>query len=72
MFFDGTSQNNPGLAACGCVLRSSDGQNIILRECEYVGRTTNNKAEYCGLILGLHRAASEQFTAISIRVTPPL
>ena len=67
IFFDGASQNNPGPAACGCVLRSSDGQNIILRDCEYVGRTTNNEAEYCGLILGLHRAASEQFTAISIR-----
>ena len=49
------------------MLRSSDGQNIILRDCEYVGRTTNNETEYCGLILGLHRAASEQFTAISIR-----
>ena len=67
MFFDGASQNNPGPAACGCVLRSSDGQNIILRDCEYVGRTTNNEAEYCGLILGLHRAASDQFTTISIR-----
>jgi ribonuclease HI len=67
MFFDGASQNNPGPAACGCVLRSSDGQNILLRDFDYVGRTTNNEAEYCGLILGLHRAASEKFTAISIR-----
>ena len=67
VFFDGASQNNPGSAAYGCVLRSLDGQDILLRDCESVGRTTNNEAEYCGFILGLHRAASEHFPAISIR-----
>ncbi len=30
-------------------------------------RETNNEAEYCGLILGPHRAVAAGFTAISIR-----
>ena len=69
MFCDGASPNKPDQAACGCVPCSWDGRAIILRDCEYVGRTTNHQAEYPppgGLILGLRRAASEQFTAIFI------
>ena len=37
-----------------------------------MGRKTNNEAEYCGLILGLHRAVAAGFTVISIRVDSQL
>ena len=67
LFFDGACKENPGPSAGGCVLKASNGEDILIQDAEYVGRKTNNEAEYCGLILGLHRAVAAGFTAISIR-----
>ena len=49
---DGGSRGNPGPAAYGYVVFDSAG--IILEKCgNYLGETTNNQAEYAGLIAGL-------------------
>jgi ribonuclease HI len=50
LYFDGCSKGNPGPAGSGALIKT-DG--IIWSGCEYVGTTTNNVAEYKGLILGL-------------------
>jgi ribonuclease HI len=51
LYFDGCSKGNPGPAGSGALIRNN-GENIW-SGCEYIGTTTNNVAEYKGLILGL-------------------
>ncbi len=53
---DGGSRGNPGPAAAAAVLATPDG-NVIDRASELLGVTSNNVAEYRGLLLGLRRAA---------------
>ena len=49
---DGGSRGNPGPAAYGYVIQ--DGAGIILEKCgNYIGITTNNIAEYEGLLAGV-------------------
>lgn len=55
LWFDGGSRGNPGPAAAGFVLRDESGREIE-REGSYLDETTNNVAEYSGLITGLKRA----------------
>ncbi|WP_035849693.1 bifunctional RNase H/acid phosphatase [Kitasatospora azatica] len=55
---DGGSRGNPGPAGYGAVVRDGDTGQIIAEAAEYIGRATNNVAEYKGLIAGL-RAAHE-------------
>jgi ribonuclease HI len=53
---DGAARGNPGEAGCGAVILDQNG--IVLREvCRYLGRTTNNVAEYQGLLLGLREVS---------------
>ncbi|HIG95886.1 TPA: ribonuclease HI family protein [Candidatus Woesearchaeota archaeon] len=53
---DGGSRGNPGPAALGVVLRDED-QHEIETCGEYLGKTTNNVAEYKSLLKGLQLAA---------------
>ena len=48
---DGASRNNPGPAGIG-VLAQKDGEEV-LKLAEYIGKTTNNVAEYTALIRAL-------------------
>jgi len=53
---DGGSRGNPGPAAAGVVITEA-GSGIILHEAGYfLGRATNNVAEYSALIAGLRAA----------------
>lgn len=52
---DGGSRGNPGPASYGVVIRDPRGE-IIARLKKYIGRTTNNVAEYYGLIAALDYA----------------
>lgn len=52
---DGGARGNPGPGACGVVIRSRDGV-VIKKLGKYLGKCTNNEAEYHGLILGLEEA----------------
>lgn len=51
LFTDGGSRGNPGKAACAWVVY--DGDQEVLHGSKYLGMTTNNDAEYQGLIEGL-------------------
>lgn len=55
---DGGSRGNPGPAGYGALVRDADSQAVLARRNGYLGRATNNAAEYAGLIAGL-RAAVE-------------
>ncbi|MCE5313938.1 ribonuclease HI family protein [bacterium] len=65
IYTDGASKGNPGDAGIGVVISSPEGE--VLREIgEYIGKTTNNVAEYSALIRGLKEAADLGATHIEI------
>ncbi|HYD41700.1 MAG TPA: ribonuclease HI family protein [Anaeromyxobacter sp.] len=55
LFTDGAARGNPGPAGAGAVIVSPDG-HIQAKVGKFLGESTNNVAEYMGLILGLRRA----------------
>lgn len=52
IFTDGGARGNPGPAACAFVVKDTSGK-IIHKEGKFLGRMTNNEAEYQGVILAL-------------------
>ena len=56
LLFDGGSRGNPGPSGCGFVIMNSDETEIIAKGSEFLGKNTNNYAEYMGVILGMKRA----------------
>ena len=52
---DGACVGNPGPAGAGVVITDSDG-NVVRRVKSFLGKATNNVAEYCALIIGLREA----------------
>lgn len=55
LFTDGASRGNPGEAGAGSVFLDGDGQELAARSL-YLGKCTNNVAEYKALVLGLQSA----------------
>lgn len=55
IFVDGGSRGNPGHGACAAVFFGADGA-VLCEEGRYLGRCTNNFAEYNGLRLALAAA----------------
>lgn len=53
---DGGSRGNPGPAAFGALVRDADGGQVLFEVGETLGTTTNNVAEYRGLLAGLGAA----------------
>jgi len=51
---DGGSRGNPGPAALGLIIR--DGEKILEEYGEYIGKATNNVAEYHGIIKAMKLA----------------
>ena len=65
IFSDGASKGNPGDAGIGVVI--SDENGTVLREIgQYIGKATNNAAEYAALIRGLQEAARLGATEVEI------
>ena len=69
VFFDGASKKNPGRAGAGTVLY---GGSLVTVEPldnarEFLGLRSSNQAEYCAVILGLHRAKTLGFTSVYVR-----
>jgi ribonuclease HI len=62
---DGGSRGNPGPAAAAAVLSTPDG-DVVDEAARTLGRTTNNVAEYRGLLLGLERAAALGATEVEV------
>ncbi|HUM12769.1 MAG TPA: ribonuclease HI family protein [Myxococcaceae bacterium] len=52
---DGAARGNPGPAGAGAVLYDMEG-HVLERLGKFLGRQTNNVAEYQGLLLGVRRA----------------
>jgi len=62
---DGGSRGNPGPAAYGVLIRDANG-GVVAKLKKYIGRFTNNVAEYYGLIAAMDYAQSHRVRAIRI------
>ena len=55
LYTDGAARGNPGPAGAGAVILNPAG-HVMAKIGKFLGESTNNVAEYTGLILGLKRA----------------
>jgi ribonuclease HI len=62
---DGGSRGNPGPAAYGAVIRDPGGA-VLAKLKKYIGRTTNNVAEYYALIAALDYGQSHGIRALRV------
>jgi ribonuclease HI len=62
---DGGARGNPGPAAAAAVVSTPDGEVVAERH-ELLGETTNNVAEYRGLLLGLRLARELGATEVEV------
>jgi ribonuclease HI len=62
---DGGARGNPGPAAAAAVVSAPDG-TVLDEATEVLGETTNNVAEYRGLLLGLQRARALGATEVDV------
>jgi probable phosphoglycerate mutase len=68
---DGGSRGNPGPAGYGAVVFAESGA-VLTERAEGIGVTTNNVAEYRGLVAGLAAAASLGATEVAVRMDSKL
>ena len=64
--FDGGSRGNPGPAGIGVVISAADGTNLVTLG-RFIGRATNNVAEYRALITAMEKARELGAKRIVIR-----
>lgn len=70
---DGGSRGNPGPAGYGALVRDAGTGSVLARRNGFLGTTTNNVAEYTGLIEGLKAARALDPTAtIDVRMDSKL
>ncbi|MBW0020199.1 MAG: bifunctional RNase H/acid phosphatase [Mycobacterium sp.] len=63
---DGGSRGNPGPAGYGAVVWTADHETVLAESKQFIGRATNNVAEYRGLIAGLDDAVKLGATEASV------
>ncbi|HZE39965.1 MAG TPA: reverse transcriptase-like protein [Stackebrandtia sp.] len=68
---DGGSRGNPGPAGYGAVVLDASGEVLVDRK-GFLGVTTNNVAEYSGLIAGLTAARELGALAVDVRMDSKL
>jgi ribonuclease HI len=69
---DGGSRGNPGPAGYGAVVLDPDTDEVLVERAEGLGVTTNNVAEYQGLIAGLRAAIELSATEVDVRMDSKL
>jgi ribonuclease HI len=62
---DGGARGNPGPAAYGVVVRNNKGE-VLAELKDYLGRQTNNVAEYSGLLAALDWAVREKHLSLKV------
>lgn len=65
-YFDGASRGNPGEAGAGAWLAGEDG-GVVWETAAYLGKKTNNEAEYNAAILLLKAARERGVTKLLVR-----
>ena len=70
-FSDGACRGNPGEASCAVILYD-DSEEELLRQSKRLGVTTNNVAEYEGVLLALELAATLRTTELLMKLDSEL
>ena len=65
-YVDGAARGNPGPASYAVIVRAPDGSTQF-QIGKYLGRATNNVAEYYALIGALDYAQSQQISRLAVR-----
>lgn len=65
IYVDGAARGNPGHAGIGVLILSEDGK-VLRRIGKYLGKTTNNVAEYQALITALKEAKAMGVSTIKV------
>jgi ribonuclease HI len=71
VYSDGASRGNPGPAGYGAVVRNDDTGEVVELS-GYLGHTTNNVAEYQGLLAGLRYVLDHGGGVVRIRADSEL
>ncbi|WP_246001877.1 histidine phosphatase family protein [Allorhizocola rhizosphaerae] len=69
---DGGARGNPGPAGYGAVVRDAETGVVLAERWEALGVTTNNVAEYSGLIAGLEAALEMGATEVEVQMDSKL
>lgn len=64
-YFDGASRGNPGVSGGGALLIDDNGKTIW-ETARFLGKKTNNEAEYSALILLLKAAKERKITKLEV------
>jgi ribonuclease HI len=70
-YADGASIGNPGDAGCGALIADEEGRELA-EDYRYLGKATNNVAEYQGAILALSKAHQLGGREVELRVDSSL
>jgi ribonuclease HI len=65
VYFDGASRSNPGPASYGGVIYNEKGHEVGTYK-KYIGRHTNNVAEYLGCFAGIQACIQENIKNVTI------
>ncbi len=65
LYTDGAARGTPGPAGAGAVILSPEG-HVVAKLGKFLGESTNNVAEYMGLILGLKRAKARGIKELDV------
>ena len=65
LYTDGGARGNPGPAAAGIVIKGKNKKNLWAKG-YFLGRLTNNQAEYQALLKGLKKAASLNVSELKV------
>lgn len=65
---DGGSRGNPGPSASGFVIQDETGEKVLETGGKFLGITTNNQAEYRGVLFALERAKELGVEEIEFRL----
>ncbi len=71
MYADGGARGNPGPAGSGAVLYDEVGKEIAGVK-KFLGKTTNNVAEYTAVIIGLEKAKALGAKTVHVRLDSEL
>lgn len=69
---DGGARGNPGPAGYGALVKDADTGDVLAERKDALGITTNNVAEYQGLIAGLTAARDVGATTVIVRMDSKL
>ncbi len=63
VYTDGGARGNPGPGAIGVIIKNSEGK-VIKEVGKFIGRATNNEAEYKAIIEGLKECKDKKATSL--------